>query len=260
MQRFLQWYHKSTRNKVILFSVIFIFALGYSFLHRPLGLIMWYQWSFVEENKQIKLAISYVSDEKEFLESYKQYNITDKLHKSQKELFKYIDDFEIDLLASSFVGLSEWYLQSFLSKSKTYSEYFNLYIVHQEYHKNAYTTEIINMFMEFLDKNQKISFFINRLALKDEEFENYMVQQRFIQLQFMFSIIYFFTQEQVCALPNKEKISNALMQFYDAYQKLQGENKTYKTAKERQGDTFDENLQGLLNLHNLIKEKLNECQ
>lgn len=260
MKSFLQWYHKSTRNKVILFSIIFILALGYSFLHRPLGLIMWYQFSFAEENKQIKLAISYVSDEKEFLESYKQYDIADKFHKSQKELFKYIDDFEIDLLASSFVGLSEWYLQAFLSKSKTYSEYFNLYIAYQEYHKNAYTTEIINMFMEFLDKNQKISFFINRLALKDEEFENYMVQQRFIQLQFMFSIIYFFTQEQVCALPNKEKISNALMQFYDAYQKLQGENKTYKTAKERQGDTFDENLQGLLNLHNLIKEKLNECK
>lgn len=44
--------------------------------------------------------LSYVSDEKEFLESYKQYDITDKLHKSQKELFRYIDDFEIDLLAS----------------------------------------------------------------------------------------------------------------------------------------------------------------
>lgn len=37
MGKLLQWYHKSTRNKVIIFSIIFTFALGYSFLHRPLG-------------------------------------------------------------------------------------------------------------------------------------------------------------------------------------------------------------------------------
>ena len=61
-------------------------------------------------------------------------------------------------------------------------------------------------------------------------------------------------------LPDKEKISNVLMQFFDLYQKLQGENKTYKIGKERQGDTFDKNLKGLLNLHNIIKDKLNECQ
>lgn len=260
MQKILQWYKKSIKNKIIVFSVIFILAFGYSFLHRPLGLIMWHHFSFAEEYKQIKTAISYVDNEKKFLETYKQYNITNKFHKSQKEIFKYIDDFEIDLLVSSFMGLSEWYLQVFLSKSKTYSGYFNIYMAYQEYHKNAYIKENINMLMEFLDKNQKISFFIDRLAFKDEEFENYMFQQSFIQLQFLLPIIYFFTQEQVCALPDKEKISNVLIQFYDAYQKLQGDNKTYKIAKDRQGDVFEKNLQGLFNLHNMIKEKLNECQ
>ena len=260
MQKFLQWYHKSTRNKVILFSIIFTIALGYSFLHRPLGLIMWYHLNFIEEKEQVEMTRIHMDNKEKFLDLYRQYDITHNFRKSQKELFKYIDDFEIDLLASSFMGLSEWYLQSFLSKSRIYVEYFNIYIGYQEYHENTYMPENINMFMEFLDKNQKISFFIDRLALKDEEFERYMFQHRFIQLQFMFGIIYFFTQEQVCALPNKEKISNALMQFYDAYQKLQGENKTYKTAKERQGDALDENLQGLLNLHNIIKDKLNECQ
>lgn len=67
------------------------------------------------------------------------------------------------------------------------------------------------MFMEFLDKNQKISFFINKLALKNEEFERYIVQQSMIQLLFVFPAIYFLSQEQVCALPDKEKISNVLM-------------------------------------------------
>lgn len=242
MKSFLQWYHKSTRNKVILFSIIFILALGYSFLHRPLGLIMWYQFSFAEENKQIKLAISYVSDEKEFLESYKQYDIADKFHKSQKELFRYIDDFEIDLLASSFMGLSEWYLQSFLSKSRIYVEYFNIYIGYQEYHKNTYMPENINMFMEFLDKNQKISFFINRLALKDKEFERYMFQQNAILIMFIFPYIYFLSEEQVCALPDKESILKNLTNFYES-----------TNIKENEKKNFD-------TMQNLIKEKLNECQ
>lgn len=242
MQKFLQWYHKSTRNKVILFSIIFTIALGYSFLHRPLGLIMWYRFSFAEENKQIKVAINYVSDEKEFLESYKQYDIAGKLHKSQKELFKYIDDFEIDLLASSFVGLSEWYLQSFLSKSETHSEYFNLYIAYQEYHKNTYMPENINMFMEFLDKNQKISFFIDRLALKDEDFERYMFQQNAILIMFIFPYIYFLSGEQVCALPNKESILKNLTNFYES-----------TNIKENEKKNFD-------TMQSLIKDKLNECQ
>lgn len=260
MQRFLQWYHKSTRNKVIIFSIIFTLALGYSFLHRPLGLIMWYHLNFIEEKEQVETTRIHIDNKEKFLDLYRQYDITHNFRKSQKELFKYIDDFEIDLLASSFMGLSEWYLQSFLSKSRIYVEYFNIYIGYQEYHENTYTPENTNMFMEFLDKNQKISFFIDRLALKDEDFERYMFQQNAILIMFIFPYIYFLSGEQVCALPNKEKISNVLMQFFDVYQKLQGENKTYKIGKERQGDTFDKNLQGLLNLHNLIKDKLNECQ
>ncbi|CAM2740875.1 hypothetical protein [Helicobacter hepaticus] len=180
--------------------------------------------------------------------------------KDKKSFLDILIIFEIDLLASSFVGLSEWYLQAFLSKSRIYVEYFNIYIGYQEYYESTYAPENINMFMEFLDKNQKISFFINKLALKNEEFERYIVQQSMIQLLFVFPAIYFLSQEQVCALPDKEKISNVLMQFFDLYQKLQGENKTYKIGKERQGDTFDKNLKGLLNLHNIIKDKLNECQ
>ena len=260
MQRFLKWYKQSRKNKVIVFSIIFIVALLYSFLHRPLGLIAWNAFDFAGESQQIKAIVPYIDNEKRFLESYTQHNIADRFHKSQKEIFRYIDDFEIDLLASSFVGLAEWYIQSFLSKSNIYVDYFNLHIVRQAYHKNAYTQENINMFIEFLDKNQKVSFFIDNLALKDDEFESYVAQHSLIQLMLTVHIVYFFTQEQICALPDRGKISNVLMRFYDAYQKMKSANKTYKMAKDRQGDTFDSNMQMLLNLHNTIKDKLNECE
>lgn len=98
------------------------------------------------------------------------------------------------------------------------------------------------------------------MALKDDEFESYVAQHSIIQLMLTAHIVYFFTQEQICALPDKEKISNALMRFYDAYQKMKSGNETYKMAKDRQGDTFDSNLQMLFNLHNTIKDKLNECE
>lgn len=149
MQRFLKWLQQSRKNKAIVFSIIFIMALLYSFLHRPLGLIAWNEFDFAGESQQIKAITSYIDNEKRFLESYTQHNIADRFYKSQKEIFRYIDDFEIDLLASSFVGLAEWYIQSFLSKSNVYVDYFNLHIVHQAYHKNAYTPENINIYRVF---------------------------------------------------------------------------------------------------------------
>lgn len=172
---------------------------------------MWYHLNFIEEKEQVETTRIYMDNKEKFLDLYRQYDIAHNFRKTQKEFFRYIDDFEIDLLASSFVGLSEWYLQSFLSKSRIYVEYFNIYIGYQEYYESTYVPENINMFMEFLDKNQKISFFINKLALKNEEFERYIVQQSMIQLLFVFPAIYFLSQEQVCALPDKEKISNVLM-------------------------------------------------
>ena len=93
MQKFLQWYNKSTRNKIILFSVIFILALGYSFLHRPLGLIMWYHLNFIEEKEQVETTRIYMDNKEKFLEYYKQYDITNKLSKRQKKFFRYIDNF-----------------------------------------------------------------------------------------------------------------------------------------------------------------------
>ncbi len=233
MKKFLQWYHKNIRNKVIIFSIIFTLALGYSFLHRPLGLIMWYHLNFIGEKEQVETTRIHMNNKEKFLDLYRQYDIAHNFRKEQKELFRYIDDFEIDLLASSFMGLSEWYLQSFLSKSRIYVEYFNIYIGYQEYHENTYTPENINMFMEFLNKNQKISFFINRLALKDEEFERYMFQQNAILMISIFPYIYLLSEEQVCALPDKESILKNLTNFYESANIEENEKKNFDTLQNR---------------------------
>lgn len=51
MQRFLKWFQQSRKNKAIVFSIIFIMALLYSFLHRPLGLIAWNEFDFAGESQ-----------------------------------------------------------------------------------------------------------------------------------------------------------------------------------------------------------------
>lgn len=80
--------------------------------------------------------------------------------KDKKSFLDILIIFEIDLLASSFVGLSEWYLQAFLSKSRIYVEYFNIYIGYQEYYESTYAPENINMFMEFWIKIKKYLFLL----------------------------------------------------------------------------------------------------
>ncbi|OBV29739.1 hypothetical protein BKN38_01245 [Helicobacter sp. CLO-3] len=199
-------------------------------------------------------------NEEKFLESYKQYNITDKFYKNQKELFRYIDDFEIDLLASSFVGLSEWYLQSFLSKSKNYIFYFGLYITYQKYYDNTYTPENTAMFMEFLNKNEKISFFIDKLELNDEEFARYAIQQNILKIVFIFPYISFLSQEQVCALPDREKILENLEQSNAVLQKeLKNGNMIYEEMKQK-SEGLESNIQGIFDMYNKTKDKLNECK
>ena len=164
MQKFLQWYNKSTRNKIILFSVIFILALGYSFLHRPLGLIMWYQWSYSKEFEQMEANLYQVnSDEDKFLELYHNFyekqNIDKRSKEIEKELLHYIDNLEIDLLASSFVGLSEWYLLAFVSKANIYAsdlEWKTAYFIFKPY---RLTKEQVQSYYDFLKAYNKVLFF-----------------------------------------------------------------------------------------------------
>ena len=73
---------------------------------------MWYQWSYPKEFGQMEANLYQVnSDEDKFLELYHNFyekqNIDKRSKEVEKELLHYIDNLEIDLLASSFVGLSE---------------------------------------------------------------------------------------------------------------------------------------------------------
>ena len=167
---FFEWFKKNTKNKIIAFSVIFIFALGYSFLHRPLGLIMWYQWSYLKEYEQMETKLYQVqSNKKEFLKLYHNFyekeNIDKKSKKIEQELLKYIDDFEIDLLTSSFIGLSDLYLESFVAKLNIYVNDLEWKMAYSIFEHYRLTKEQSQSYYNFLKNYNKFLFFINRLDI-----------------------------------------------------------------------------------------------
>ncbi len=131
MKTFYLWFAKSAKNKIIIFSIIFLLSFCYVFLHRPLGLIAWYHTQSDSEISQIKEVQSVIYDESKFLEIYKQHDIANRLFATQKEFYKYIDDFEIDLLTSSFLGLADSYLDAFFRKDRVYVFSYGLYITRQ---------------------------------------------------------------------------------------------------------------------------------
>lgn len=206
MKKFLSWYKQSTKHKIIFFSIIFIISLAYSFLHRPLGLIMW-DWSQRKATEQalnaIILAATNISiddNEKRFLKLYADNNISQEKDLIAKDVLHYIDNLEIDLLASSIVGLDELYLQAFLQKAKVYTlEYVLVDIFDKIYHNTPYTQEEITFYQKFLKALDKPFYFITRLAHRDSEYERYAIQLALMQISYIYFIDNF-TQEQICSL------------------------------------------------------------
>lgn len=249
MQRFLQWYNKSTRNKIILFSVIFILALGYSFLHRPLGLIMWYHLNFIEEKEQVEMTRIHMDNKEKFLDLYRQYDIAHNFRKTQKEFFRYIDDFEIDLLASSFVGLSEWYLLAFVSKANIYAsdlEWKTAYFIFKPY---RLTKEQVQSYYDFLKAYNKVLFFVNRLD-KNSHNANLITAKLYGNF-FVFKFIGHFLPltEEKCFM--KDDILDIMQKSYIGLQQISNIKNYYvEKALDIAQNIYDD----------AAKDKLNECQ
>ena len=259
MKTFYLWFAKNAKNKIIVFSIIFLLSFCYVFLHRPLGLIAWYYAQSDSEISQIKEVQDIAHNESKFLEFYTQYDITNYLFATQKELYKYIDFFEIDLLASSFLGLTDSYLDAFFRKNRVYVFSYSLYIARQYSDKNTYTIENTNALLYFIDKNQKISFFVDRLAKQDDEFEKYVMLQNLFQAMFILSYIHFLSQEQVCAL-QKEKILGGLARIDDIYRKMKSVIEIDEMTSGENLGKYSNSIQGVYESSKEVKERFNECR
>lgn len=261
MQKILQWYRQSTRNKIIVFSVIFIFALGYSFLHRPLGLIVWDR--FQRQGVEISLNaiifaaknISINDNEEKFLNLYSHHNISQEKALFSKDILYDIDNLEIDLLTTTFFGLDELYLQSFLHKAKIYMlDYMLIDSFNKIYHDSSYAQEEIIFYQEFLNAFDKVFFFITKLAHKNHIYERYAIQVAVMRLGYIWFASNF-EQEQICSL---DKIL-----FLERIQEAEQIFNTIDFNMWKDIETININAfelkDAIQTIKNVFKEKINEC-
>ena len=264
MQRFLQWYHKSTRNKVILFSIIFILALGYSFLHRPLGLIMWYQWSYPKEFKQMETDLYEVwKNEEEFFELYHNFyekeKIDEKNKKIGKELLDYIDNLEIDLLATTFFGLEDLYLLAFVSQVQIYVNDLDWKLACARFKSYRLSKEQFQSYYDFFKSYNKFLFFVNGLdndihranLITAKWYANFYVLKSIgIALPFLIDSI-----EEQCSM--KDDILDILQKCYSELQEI---NNVVTKANKGKIDYLETRLGFAQRSYDEVKEQLNECK
>ena len=211
---------------------------------------MWYQWSYPKEFEQMETNFYQVYDnEDEFLRLYHNFyekqNINEKSKKTEQELLKYIDDLEIDLLASSFVGLSRLYLIAFVGKVDIYVsdlEWKMAYYMFKPYHL---TKEQMQSYYDFFKDYKKFLFFINKLD--DDMFIVPRLYGNFFVFKF-FGHLLPLTEEK-CFMKND--ILDTMRKSYDEIQQINNRAFNNKFAHKA--------LNIAQNIYSETKDKLNEC-
>lgn len=193
------------------------------------------------------------SDEDKFLELYHNFyekqNIDKRSKEIEKELLHYIDNLEIDLLASSFVGLSEWYLLAFVSKANIYAsdlEWKTAYFIFKPY---RLTKEQVQSYYDFLKAYNKVLFFVNRLD-KNSHNANLITAKLYGNF-FMFKFIGHFLPltEEKCFM--KDDILDIMQKSYIGLQQISNIKNYYvEKALDIAQNIYDD----------AAKDKLNECQ
>ncbi|RDU58822.1 hypothetical protein [Helicobacter sp. MIT 14-3879] len=260
MKRFINWYNKSLRNKVILFSIIFIFALMYSFLHRPLGLAIfcidsYYGNSYNELQTLDKLNKNMMYKDI-FLQLSDGYNLAYKVKKHKKEFLEYINHFTTDLFLVNLLGLEDWYYQPLLIKAKMYVLEEGFYTAYKEHKKIPITKEDIKSTLDFLNSFDEIVFFFNKISLENTQYKRYMLQAnliRFLLIQPKISFLVFLENRLCSVVDNQAKIiiSEILDNVIQIYSQDWGE--------LEDNDMVEFNKNEALNKIAKLKDKLNGC-
>ena len=257
MQRFLKWYKQSRKNKVIVFSIIFIVALLYSFLHRPLGLmIFWISTHYGDsynEMQRLDKIHSNIINKDIFIQLSDEYNLSTKVAKHRKEFLNYTDKFTTDILVANSLGLEEWYYQPLLIKAKIYALEEGYYALYKAHKGTPITQDDIQSILYFFKSFDTLIFFFNEISLQDAAYKRYMLQANMIQFMFIMPQISLLADlENTLCLVIDTKARNELLQrmsdINDSLSQYFGELEIY----------FDKNT--AIDTINKAKDKLNECE
>lgn len=257
---FFRWYFKNTRNKILAFFIFFFLGLGYSLLHRPVGLIIWDNFRYKKEQTTILEIKSVMSANKEkFLQLYYDNNIANQRVAIQKEILDYIDNLGSDFIFSTIFGMDEAYLQALLNKIRLFIlDYIGFDYAYKVYNNIPYTSQDLQSFNEVINAFDKAIFLTNKMSNKYSEYERYVGQVTIFQAFYInhFANLAILTQEQICSLDITsllEKLARA-KQVYDTIISPKFQN-DLEIQTEIQNVTHN-----IQNRIDMLKEQLNVCQ
>ena len=259
MKTFYLWFAKNAKNKIIVFSIIFLFAFCYVFLHRLLELVVFSidKDSYSRNAYKLDEIRKNITNKDMFLRLIDDYHLAEKEKNHKKELLNYMNNFNTDLFIVNLLGLNEWYYQGLLMKARIYANEKVMYISYKAHKEINITKNDVTSMLEFSNRFNNIVSFLTNLALKDSLHNRYMIQANITQFLFTQPEIYFlaFKDNKLCLVVDSqiksallERLSHIqmLLQHYEHYDELEIE-------AQRLGKFIIEPI-------NELKEQLNECR
>ncbi len=255
MKTFYLWFAKSAKNKIIIFSIVFLLSFCYVFLHRPLGLVIF----SIDKDRYSRNAYKLdeirknISNKDMFLRLANEYNLADKEKFHKKELLSYIDNFNTDLFIVNVLGLNEWHYQGLLMKARIYANEKGMYVAYKTHKEITITKNDIASMLEFSNRFNDIVSFFNNLALEDSLHNRYMIQSNITQFLLVQPEIYFlaFRDNKLCLVVDSQ-IKNALLERLSRIKKV-----LLQHYNELDMQRLDKSI---IKPINELKEQLNECR
>ena len=256
---FFKWYCKNTRNKIRACFIFFLLSLGYSLLHRPVGLIIWDDFRYKKEQTTILEIKSVMSaDEEKFLQLYYDNNIVNQRIEIQKEILNYIDNLGSDLIFSTIFGMDEAYLQALLNKTRLFIlDYVGFDYAYKVYKNIPYTSQDLQSFNEFLNAFDKVISLTTKLSNEYSEYEKYVGQATMFQAFYInhFTNLAILTQEQICSL-DITSLLEKLARAKQAYDTIVGPKFQNDLEMQTEIQKATHNIQNRIDV---LKEQLNVC-
>lgn len=197
-----------------IFLIIFL-SLAYTFLQRPLGLIVWDRYYYEKEN-QIRKGILKLStnNEEEFKKVFSEQNLNQELKINQKELLNCMHYFKKDFKLMQILGLDNAYLQALRDKASLFGRQSENNLYYFYIASNSTDLEEMNNFISIIDK---YTAFINEInALPDTNIYTSM-KIAFNADYFLFNFTPFISSVDknfICSIPQKEQLLENMINSY----------------------------------------------
>lgn len=245
-------FYRLKKFYILVFVLIILISLGYIFLHRSLGLILWDRLYYEEERDNAKRynSVSWANEEY-FKTFYLKENIAQTSKELKTSVLEYMDNFSLDFVIMSIFNLDGPYLKALTHKVLIYETFFGLDIVYFSF-TNGLNSKTIDDNLNFLKFYDDLLYKINHLKTELYTPQKITANGNYVIMNyFLFEVI---SKEQLCSIKNKEQMLNNINNAKD---KVYDFNNIRLNMKLK---TFNIEILNLKQFSENIKEKISACK